>query len=178
MAAPNVIPGDLQVLGTASFSKVSLPAGGVANVNVQAGAAGNYLAATKLQHQAPVRYNQAPGSAVVADTQDVVVVNGATGLITAFQAAITGLIATGADRVLNLDLQKSTGGAAFASVLTATLQFTNADTLRTMKSASLDNTKTAVVAGDLLRVVATVAGAAGAAAQGVVATLNLYQDPL
>ena len=169
--AQDLINNDLHVNGTLSAKLFTAPSGSITNTHVSASAD---IDATKLEHQFPLDYKQLPGTAVVADTQDLHIVHGATGSIVSFRAAITGTIATGADRTVNVDLQKSTGGGAFATILSATLLFNNADVLRTAESATI--LTPGLVVGDILRVVVTVAGAAGNQALGLIATATIRED--
>lgn len=162
--------GDIQVKGSVFATSVPLPAGTVTDAMVN-GAAD--VAATKLEHQHSLTYSQPSGSAVVAETKGVFICRGLTGTIVQFEAAIIGTIATGADRTVTLDLQKSTGAGAFATVLSATIVLTNVSVLRTLTTAALSITTLAD--GDILQVVCTVAGAAGAQALGVVATATVRE---
>lgn len=148
------------------------PTGSITNASIVASAG---IDASKVNHKFPLRYAQAPGSAIVAGTQDLHVVAGATGAIESVEAAITGAIATGGDRTVTIDIQKSTGGGAFATVLSATIQFDNGDTLRTASAGTVSDAD--LVDGDILRVVVTVAGAAGAQAEGLIVTLFLQETP-
>lgn len=121
-------------------------------------------------------YQQVRGTAVVADTgRTIWVVGGSTATVKRISAVIDGAIATGGDRTVNVDLQKSTGGGAFATILSATIQFTSADTIRTVKAGSLSSTS--LVAGDLLQIVVTVAGAAGNQAQGLTVMVDIQEAP-
>jgi len=116
-------------------------------------------------------YHQDGGTAIVAATSVIHLVGGTKATLIRFQAAITGVIPTGGNTV-NVDLQRSTGGGAFASVLAATIPFGSTDALRTLKSATFSTT--GCIAGDLLQVVITVTGSS---AQGVIVTLDLQQSP-
>jgi hypothetical protein len=160
--ARTVLSGDVHVSGTLSSGDLSPPAGSIDNTAIQAGAAGNYVAATKLEHQFALPYTQDAGTPVAAATKDIHIVEGATGEVAWVKAAITGTIATGADRTVTVDLQKSTGAGAFATVLTTTIVLDNASVLRTAEEAvvKVDGSED-LVTGDILRVVITVAGAAG-----------------
>lgn len=97
------------------------------------------------------------------------------GVLQQLAAAITEVIATGADRTVTIDLQKSTGGGAFASVLSSTLVFNSSSTLRLASLAALNTTT--FIAGDLFKLTVTVAGAAGAQAQGLTIHLAAYEAP-
>ena len=62
------------------------------------------------------------------------------------------------------------------TILSANIQFTNVSSLRSWSSATISNT--ALAADDVLRVVITVAGAAGAQAAGLVVELTMIPvDP-
>lgn len=129
----------------------------------------------KVQHRHSRTLSQDPSGAVVAATYGARTVKGATGTIRGFRAAIFGTIATGSDRTVTVDLQKSTGGGAFASVLSATLNFANTSTLYTVATASIGTT--GVQAGDILEVLVTVAGSAGNQAKGLIVDLDLAETP-
>lgn len=117
-------------------------------------------------------YSQGNGAAVAAETGKTLhIVRGATGTIKAFQAAITGTIATGGDRTVTIDLKKSTGGGAFASVLSATIVFNSSSTLLTVTAATISSA--GLVAGDILEVTVAVAGVAGNQALGLAVTLTI-----
>jgi phosphoribosylpyrophosphate synthetase len=99
----------------------------------------------------------------------------ATGTLLKFSAAITETIATGADRTVTVDLHKSTGAGAFATVLSSTIGFTSSSVLLTKSNAGFSDT--AILSGDILKVVVTVAGGAGNQALGLVTELILYEAP-
>lgn len=167
-----MLPGiDLHVDGMLSAKYFSAPASSIADSQVSASAA---IQATKLQQQVRPYYFQDPASAIVAATVPLWIVRGATGLLIDLKASIVGTIATGADRTVTVDLHKSTGAAAFATVLGGTIGFTNASTLRVVSSASFS--ATSLVVGDLLQLVITVAGAAGNQAKGLLIELTGRED--
>ena len=155
-----------------SATRFTPPAGSIGDDAIEAAAG---IAASKLEHQFPHPYRQAPGSAIVAATEDLHIVQGAAGSVVSFEAAITGAIATGGDRTVTVDLQKSTGGGAFATVLSAAISFSNADTLRTAKAVAIASAS--LVAGDIVRGVVAVAGAAGSQAQGLIVTAFTTEGP-
>ena len=83
--------------------------------------------------------------------------------------------ATGVDRTVNVDLQKSTSGGAFASITTTDIEIDDSTTIRTAVASTLSNTS--LSDGDILRAVVTVAGSADAQATGLMITLTLREDP-
>jgi Concanavalin A-like lectin/glucanases superfamily len=110
-----------------------------------------------------------PTTTIAGLTKLLHTVNGATATIVHAEAIIT-VQATGGDRTINVDIQKSTGGGAFATIMSATIAITNATTIRVPVSGTFSNTS--LVDGDILQAVVTVAGSAGAQAQGLL--LNLW----
>lgn len=175
MAETTRIPGNLHVAGQLSSQTQSYPAGSITDAAIAAGATGAYITRTKVHHQQNIGVElYGPTTTVAALTKWLHIVRGAAATIVAFEAAIA-VVATGADRTITVDLQKSTGGGAFATVLSATCGFTNGSTVRvpvagTISSASL-------VDGDILQTVVTVAGAAGAQATGLTIGLTLAEEP-
>lgn len=126
-----------------------------------------------IRHQAIDNELYGPSTTVAALTKDVHIVRGATGTLVGFEAAICGTIATGADRTVTVDLQKSTGAGAFATVCSSTIGFTNASVLRTPVAAVFSST--GLVDGDILRIVVSVAGSAGNQASGLLTTLTMAE---
>lgn len=178
MASPNTI-GDTVVAGSLAITgSFSPPAGSIQDNAVKAGATGNYIQATKTQHQAPGVIGGSvqlfgPTTAVVAVTQTLGMAKGAGTL--GNLDAWTEVIATGADRTITVDLQKSTGAGAYATVLSATAGFTNVSPVRTAVAGTFSST--AYVAGDIFRLVVTVAGAAGAQATGLTVRIVTREEP-
>jgi len=171
--AQDLINNDLHINGTLSCKSFNPPPGSIGDTAVKAAAG---IAATKLEHQFDAGLAQPPGSDVVAETRDIRIIHGGTGEVVAVKAAITGAIATGADRTVSIDLQKGNVATAFTSVLTGPIQFTNADTLRAVKQATVASPD--VVIGDILRLVVTVAGVAGNQAKGLAVSVTLREDAL
>lgn len=164
---PSVENGPKHFAAPVSFgSTVTLPEGQVTDDNIEPDAKIN---ASKVVHQFPVSYRQAPGSAVVADTVDLLITRG-LGQLLQLTAAINGAIATGADRTVTIDLLKSTGAGAFASVLSGGgIVLDDDSVLRTAEAATFSDDDH--IAGDLYRLTVAVAGAAGAQGEGLIVTL-------
>lgn len=144
---------------------------GIADANIDASAA---IATRKMIHRYRADYSQPTGTAVVALTNQTMLIAKGTGTIKSFEAAIIGAIATGADRTVTIDLQKSTALGAFATVLSSTVVFNNASTLRAVSTATLSDT--ALADGDFLYITVAVAGAAGNQAQGLAIMLEYDEN--
>jgi hypothetical protein len=110
-----------------------------------------------------------PAVSVAAVTKWLHIVRGAAGTLVGFEAAIA-VAADDASRTIDVDLQKSTGAGAFATVCSASADFTNSSAVRTPVAATFSSTS--LVDGDILQVVVTVAGGAGNQATGLTVTLT------
>lgn len=164
---------DIHCAGTISAATFNLSASCVSNADVEANA---QIAATKLQQQNTGCGNSdelfGPTTSVAALTKTIGMAY-ATGTILEFAAWIE-VVATGADRTITVDLHKATGAGAYATILSATVGFTNASSVRTKVTGTLSSTS--VVAGDVLRVVVTVSGAAGNQATGLSYRLTITEN--
>src|SRR5262245_55660279 len=130
---------------------------------------------TKMDHRNSYDWQLfGPTTTITALTQWLKFVKGTTATLFAISAAIA-VQATGADRTVDIDLQRSTAGGAFATVLTATIHITNATVIRTAVTGSF--IAVSPVVGDIFQAVVTVAGAAGAQAQGLLLTLVMDEKP-
>lgn len=167
----NRVEGDLFVTGNVACTTFSPPANSITNASVLAAAG---IAAAKLQHQHSLNYTQPNGTAIVAATQGLFICRGATGAMVYVQAMITGVIATGGDRAVTVDVKYGNAATGYTTVLSAAISFTSADALRTVKSGTL--AVPAIAAGDSLQIVVAVAGAAGNQAQGLLVTTTVYED--
>lgn len=169
---PNIIDSDMLFRGNVQFTKaIALKAGSVTAASIAA-AAGIEASKVQQQHSFSVELF-GPAVTITALTKLLATIRGATGTIVAVQAAIV-TKATGNDRTVNVDLQKSTGGGAFATVLTSTLEFDDGSDNLTVEDATINTA--GLVAGDILRLVITVAGAAGNQALGLIVTVTVRED--
>jgi hypothetical protein len=129
----------------------------------------------KLKHEKSVVVSKT--GTLAASTTYVHYAN-APGRLRKFSAAITETIATGADRTVTVDLHKSSNAGTFATVLGATIGFTNLSVVRTKSPVTQGTFSDSDIApGDVFKVVVTVAGAAGNQAEGLVVELVFSEDP-
>ncbi len=144
------------------------PDGGVTNAKV-ADSAG--IDQSKLQHQHRPFYTQ-PNTTATSVTIPIWRVYGATA--TLIELAVgSEAIAVGAATV-TVDLQKSTGGGAFATVLTGILTLDTANTARVAEIAAI--TTAGAVAGDLFQLVITATAGGGTLPTGLFVFLTLKED--
>jgi hypothetical protein len=167
MAAPSRIEGDVYVNGTLTPRVLSIPALTLVNAGVAAAAE---ISASKLQHRHAVQYRQSAGADVVTQTQEVYVVYGATGTVVAVDTSCS-TAPTGGDKAFTVDVQKSTGGGAFATILSSTVSWSSSHTSRTIRSGTINSAS--LVADDILRVIITASGSTGSQGQGLVVNILL-----
>jgi hypothetical protein len=167
--AQTIFNSDLHVNGTLTARSMTPPAGSVTDNSVAANAA---IDDSKLKNRSDLVLSQT--GTVVAATHYLKVMR-AAGTVLLIEAAITETVATGADRTIAIDLAVSTGGGAFASILTGTIGFTNVSVLRDLTTGSIATPT--LVDGDILRLSVAVAGAAGNQALGLVVNVQVSESP-
>ncbi len=135
------------------------------------------IIANKIQHQKTVSVELAEAGTAVAAITKLLTSTVSTGTLRAFEGTIV-VQATGADRTVTVELLKSTGGGAFATVLSTTVDITDSTTILVPTAATIDSSKLTVADGDIFEITVVVAGAASAQAKGLVATLVFDEDPI
>ena len=166
MASPTQVPGDLIVGGNLSAQGMTIPGGAVADANIAANAK---IAASKLQNARTISVQlNGPTTTVTTQTQWITSIKGANGNLIDVNAFIA-VAAVGAATV-TIDLQKSTGGGAFATVLSSTIAINNATVVRTATAGTI--TSATVVAGDILELIVTATAGGGTLPQGLLVTLR------
>lgn len=149
----------------------SLPAGSIDNAGIEAAAG---IAASKVVHQFPLRHTQLDGADVVAATELVHIARGAGELLGV--SVVCDAVPDGGDKSVSVDVQKSTGGAAFATMLDATIDVDSGETDLTPIDGVVVSSNT-YAADDVLAFVVTVAGSTGTQAQGLCVTAWVRENP-
>lgn len=152
---------------------IQWPSGGATDSDI-APNAGIQASKGERQRSATVELFAEGATITALASKILATIRGAQGTLLAFEAVIF-TQATGADRTVSVNLHKSTGAGAFATICTTPCQITNSTAIRTMVPAVLSDTS--LVDGDILRAVVTVAGSAGAQALGLAVTLHFREDP-
>jgi hypothetical protein len=157
-------------------SNVTLPA---ATIDENALKAATMLPAAKLTTRFPVTgCKQAVGSDVVAQTEIIHIAQYA-GIVTSVEAVVAAVpTGGGVDKKVTIDVQKSTGGAAFATILSTTFDVDSADTARVAVEGTIDAAKDDYVAGDIFQIVAAVSGSTGDQAKGLAVTVFFEERPV
>ncbi len=133
------------------------------------------LTIAKQRHELTVEMRFDDSTDITALSQCVHIAR-AAGTVTAVE--ITPNVApTGGNKKWTVDVLRSTGAAAFATILTAAKDIDNATSDRTPVVASLDSTKTDYVDSDILQIVVTVTGSTGSQGQGGVVKVWLDEGP-
>ena len=145
--------GDLRISGGLSCESFNPPAGWLEDEHVAVGAA---IDAAKVNHRLHRSHTQDLGSAVAAKT---VLIHTAeyAGSLAGVNIAIT-THPTTTDTVV-VDVKKSTGAGAFASVLSSAYTLDSSSADRTVYNATISSS--AYVAGDIFQVAVTVTGTSG-----------------
>lgn len=170
MAVASRLEGDHYVNGNLSSKTFTAPSGSITNDSIQASA--GISASKTVRHESINVELFGPAVSVAAVTKWLHIVRGATGTIVAFEAAIA-VAADDVSRTIDVDLHKSTGGGSFASVLSASADFTNSSTVRVPVAATISSA--GLVDGDILAVVVAVAGGSGNQATGLTVTLTIEE---
>lgn len=152
--------------------QIDWTAGGLRDQDVAPGAA---IQASKVIHQTShSKLVYGPTTTIAAISYPLTVVDAESAVIGNFTAVIFG--APTGDRTATIDLQKSTGGGAFATVLTSTITFNSSSAVRVQSPAVVLDTD--LVEGDVLQAVVTVGGSTGTQPQGLLVSLTLRDRPV
>jgi hypothetical protein len=153
-------PNDYMWSGNHQFGGgFALPDGCITDAKVPAGA---NIDEAKFEHRAPVKCAQA--GTVVAATESIYIAF-RPGVVAGFKAVLD-TIPTGADRTITIDIKKSTAGGAYASILSAPLVLDDDSVAKVVEDFSISGTP-AIAEDDILQIVITVAGSAGAQGAGL-----------
>lgn len=161
-------PIDVLIGGNLSMGTIQVSPEAVSDQHVK-GAAN--IAETKLQHRVVVRYAQAGGTNI-ADGQEIVYTMQAGGTIAAVQAFIE-TPPTGDGNETTVDVHKSTGAGAFATVLSDVITFAQ-DTNDAYSVSAADIASAAVADGDTLKII--IDAAATNPGQGICVIIVIHED--
>lgn len=157
--------GTTNIVGT-----LNVPAGSITNAGILSG---TNVDASKLVHRHAINYFQASGSSVASATVPIFIARGTTVTLQAIEAAI--LVAAAGAATVTIDLQKSTGAGAFATVLSSVITLNSSTVVRTATAGTI-NTASGTD-GDIWQLVITATAGGGTLPQGLIVTLNLDETP-
>ena len=144
--------------------------GTITNAKVAADAG---IEATKLIHQHSIRYNQASGSDVASATEVVHIFRSTSTIVSV--DVIPDTAPTGGDKEYTVDVKKSTGAGAWASILTGVITVDSGSTDRTVQAGVLSDSD--AIDNDALQIVIAASGSTGSQGQGVCVVINTREQP-
>lgn len=161
---------NVHIKGNLSAETMDIPAGTIVSADVSASAA---IAAAKLVHRFPVRHSQNEG-AVVADETVGIHIAAAAGVVASIEVVCTSTAPVG-NSTVTVDLQKSTAGGAFATMLSSVVTIDSANTVRVAEAGTLSGT--AYVDGDILELIIDATVGSGTLPTGMAIVVTLQENP-
>lgn len=155
---------------TTIVGQFAAPSGVITNAMIAAGAG---IEASKVVHRFPLTYAQADGASV-ADATQTLYVAAAAGTVKSVEVGLGGAAAVGAATV-DVDILKSTGGGAFASMLSAAITVDSSTVIRTSEVGTISSGSYAD--GDILQVSVDATAGGGTLPQGIVVTVICEENP-
>lgn len=135
----------------------------------------NRRKAEYVEHEHKMQYSTATDATTVAAvTKTLGAVHYAGQVV---EVSVTPITApTGGDLAYTVDIKRSTGAGAFASILTGVLTIDSSSVSRTAEYCTLSGTPT-LARGDLLQVVIAVSGSTGTQGAGVDVSIRIRESP-
>lgn len=125
--------------------------------------------ATKLQHDHRGMFAQESGTTAAAEERVVHVVKGATGTVK--KVAAGAVVANIGAATCTIDVHKNG-----ATIMSATFDLTSGEAAYELVVGTIDPAKEAVVAGDVIEVILTVAAGGGTLATGVFCYVDVFEE--
>jgi hypothetical protein len=154
-----------------SASPLIFPNGFLTDAMVNALAA---ISASKLEHSIGKTYSQSIDAVVAADTGTIIHIAHNTGSVEAVRVGCD-TAPTGGDLAYTVDVQKSTAGGAWATILAGVVTIDSSDADRTVDIGSISGT-VSLIAGDMIRVVVAVSGSTGTQGSGVCVDVLMHEN--
>lgn len=178
MATPlptHEIFGNMRLTGNLQVGSVTLPASSIEDANIAADAS---IGSDKLNHRHVVTHRQKTGADVATQTEDLYIARAAGTLRTVNVVVTTAPTGSsiGTDKKTVIDIQKGNQSTGFATMLSATITIDQTIAARQVVVGAIAGGGS-YAAGDTIRVINTASGSTGTQAQGLVATLNLDEQP-
>ena len=165
--------GDHEYAGAVVFAgTVSIPDG---SIDEDALAAATVIPAEKLEHQFPVMLSIDGATTLTTKSYLAHIAQGAGELVSFKVASPAVPTGSGCDKTATVEFEKSTGGAAFVSLLTTAPVIDSAESNNVPEAGVVSGSNT-YAAADVLRITVTVAGSTGTQAAGLVAVAILREQ--
>ena len=136
------------------------------------------LLAEYIEHEHKISFSPATDSTTVTALTKTLEAIHRTGEI--IEISVTPITApTGGDLAYTVDVKKSTGAAAFATILSSVVTVNSSSVARTAQYATLTATAADLLLarGDLLQIVVAVTGSTGTQGIGYVVTIRYRENP-
>ena len=161
--------GDLYVTGNINSGTLTVPAGTITNSMVVANAG---IDATKLMHGIHKNYSEDIATEASAFSKCIHIAR-TTGTVMAFEVSYEAVAVT--DKACAIDLQKSTAGGAFGTILTGTIALNASTTVRVVYAGTL-TAGASLIDGDILRIVVTLSGSTGNYPKGITCEVVIHEN--
>lgn len=136
------------------------------------------LMAEYIEHEHKISFGPADDATTVAAITKTLEAIHRTGEIV--EISVTPITApTGGDRAFTVDVKKSTGAGAFATILSSVVTVNSSSVSRTAQYATLSATAADLLLarGDMLQVVVAISGSSGTQGIGYVVTIRIRENP-
>ncbi len=171
MALQSRIESDCFIAGTLRAQVINLPANTVDNAAVGGGA---NIQAEKLEHSFSKVLAQDSDATAVSQTRVVHVVRGTTGDLVYFEGGVvTPAVDAGTSEPPEIEIDLLVNGT---SILATPLVLDSANTAYTPETGVIDTS--ALVVGDVIEIQITTDAGGGTQAEGVFASVTIYELPL
>ena len=167
--ASSRIDGDMYVNGNLSAGTMTIPASAVTNTAVLATA---QIDASKLMHGIHKSYSQESATEAAAGGHEIHIAR-AAGTVIAFECGHE--VIAGGDKSATFDLQKSTAGGAFATILSAVVTLNSTTPVRVMVVGTL-TAGAALIDGDILKIVVAIAGSTSTYPKGIFCEVVIHEN--
>lgn len=155
MANAGTFDGDIQVRGAVACTSLISSSASITDSMIAAAGGGSYISPTKLKPRVPLGFAQQDGTTSTGEAR--VFSAYAAGSIQ--QVSISMDTAPTSTDTVTIDVQKSTGGGAYATILSSTFAMNNTRSNRTVYTATISSAS--FVAGDIFKVTWSVTGTSG-----------------
>ena len=148
---------------------LTIPDGAIDAASLKANA---QIPSSKTVHRYRQVYNQAAGTDVVTETR-ILFIARAAGVWNSIEV-FPAVAPTGGDKQFTVDVQKSSGGGAFATILSGVVTVNSSSADRTQQNAGINTT--AIADGDVFEVIVTASGSTGTQGKDVSVTLDYDEN--
>lgn len=156
MAIAGTLEGDLQVRGAVAATSLISSSASITDSMIAAAGGGSFISPTKIKPRVPLGVADVAGTVATGTSRVFIAL--ASGSVQQVAVSLD-TVPTSSDTV-TIDVQKSTGGGAYATILSSTVLLNSSSVARTVYTGTISSAS--FIAGDILRVNYTVVGTSAA----------------